>query len=463
MKDRLIKGAILLALACGLAVSHAQAVAFERGTILDSIGVADRQEETFALYLPQGYDPAVPAPVVFIFDPAARGRHAVEFFIPSAEQYGYILVCSNQTRNGPYQQNFAIANRLFTEVFSRFQIDPQRVYTAGFSGGSRLAASIAILTKQIQGVVACGAGLASGSAYLQLSEPYNFSYAGLVGNEDMNYREMINTRNWLSRLNVRNELFQFAGDHKWPPSEELLVAFDWLQLEVFRKGLAPVDTQQVRSIYEKYSRRALNLEASGEPLRAHDEYARLVRNFGPYVGLEDIVGRQGQLVQSKDYRKAKQAWETSQAMEDTLVSRYSDRLYRDIPGHSAGSQAWWHREIGKLEAKRQKADPEQKRMLQRVLNTIWAMAHFRATDDAITPTVPEKAFCLDLCIRVEPEDPMGYLLQMGNYINGNDFDRALDYLEKLLGSGYDNLEFIRNHKPLEPLRGMTRYKELIGN
>ena len=444
----------------GMAAGSSQSMP-ERGTIVDSLRVDNTPKETYALYLPTGYDPAVPAPIVFIFDPAARGRHAVEFFIPAAERYGYILVCSNQTRNGPYDRNFEIANRLFTQVFSRFQIDPKRVYTAGFSGGARLASSIALLTRQVQGVVACGAGMASSPAYFQVSEPDNFSYAGIVGNVDMNYREMVNTRNWLNRLKVSNECFEFAGDHQWPPPEELVLAFDWLQMEAFRKGLIPADTQQVQAIFEKYVRRARDLEATGELLRAFDQYSRVLRTFGPYVGLDSIASRKQQLAETKPYKKARKAWEASQAQEDTLVSRYSSRMYRDIALHNSQVRAWWEREISKLEGQRAKADPERRQMLERVLNNIWAMAHSRATDDAMTPTLPEKAFCLDLCIRTKPSVPLAYFLQMQNYLKGNDPDAALDYLEKLLGSGFSNFEWIRNSKTLEPLRGMARYVEIM--
>jgi len=461
MSGILNRWGFIMALAIGLASGHGQSVGFERGTILDSVKVGDSPLETYALYLPKGYNPEEPAPIVFIFDPAARGRFAVDFFIPAAEQYGYILVCSNHTRNGPYEQNFEIANRLFTEVLSRFQVDPKRIYTAGFSGGSRLASSIAILTKQIQGVVACGAGMASSPVYFQMSELDDFSFAGIVGNVDMNYREMVNTRNWLNRLKVSNELFEYDYGHRWPPPEDLLEAFDWLQLEAYRKKIVPVDTQQVLASYSKALQKARELEASGEPLRAYGAYDRVLSNFRPYVGLDSIANRQKQLAGSKPYKEARKAWEASQAVEDTLVSRYSARLYRDIALHTPGAQAWWEREIGKLEQKQLKADPERQRMFRRVLNNISAMAYSRGTEDGMATTVPEKAFCFDLCIRVQPEAPMGYLLQMENYIRGNDFDTALDYLERLLETGYSNTPFIRSYRPLDPVRGMERYKALI--
>ena len=119
---------------------------YEKSVLIDSIPVSNAVEETFALYLPEAYDAQVLSPILFIFEPAGRGKVGINAFIEAAEAYNYILVCSNNARNGPYDRNFAIASRLFTHVFSRFNIKEKGIYLAGFSGGSRLASSIAALT-----------------------------------------------------------------------------------------------------------------------------------------------------------------------------------------------------------------------------------------------------------------------------------------------------------------------------
>ena len=86
MAGMIHRWAVIIALAGGLAGSRGQSTGFEPGSILDSIRVGSAPDETYALYVPNGYDPNSPSPIVFIFDPAARGRHAVEFFIPAAER-----------------------------------------------------------------------------------------------------------------------------------------------------------------------------------------------------------------------------------------------------------------------------------------------------------------------------------------------------------------------------------------
>ncbi|TXN36064.1 hypothetical protein FVB32_16015 [Flagellimonas hymeniacidonis] len=108
------------------------------------------------------------------------------------------MVCSNDSRNALYDENFEVSNRLFGKVFTEFNIDSNRIYTTGFSCGARLASTIAVFTKKIQGVVACGAGFSNYGGHLPGHE--SFSCAAVIGNEDMNFIEIKKTEGWLDRL-----------------------------------------------------------------------------------------------------------------------------------------------------------------------------------------------------------------------------------------------------------------------
>jgi hypothetical protein len=56
--------------------------------------------QSYALYLPSTYQPGRRWPVLFVFDPGARGANGVQHFQAAAEQFGYIVACSNNSRNG---------------------------------------------------------------------------------------------------------------------------------------------------------------------------------------------------------------------------------------------------------------------------------------------------------------------------------------------------------------------------
>ena len=88
----------------------------------------------------------------------ARGAVPVARFKDAAEKYGYIVVGSNNSRNGP-QPLSEIVSDLWADTHARFSIDDQRVYLAGFSGGARVAISVAFWLKdRVAGVIACGGG-----------------------------------------------------------------------------------------------------------------------------------------------------------------------------------------------------------------------------------------------------------------------------------------------------------------
>src|SRR5512140_3935066 len=75
---------------------------FPRGTIVEKVACLKQPAQTYALYLPSTYDPQIPRPILYCFDPGARGRVPVELFKEPAEKLSYIVVGSNNSRNGPW-------------------------------------------------------------------------------------------------------------------------------------------------------------------------------------------------------------------------------------------------------------------------------------------------------------------------------------------------------------------------
>src|SRR5512137_2989130 len=59
-----------------------------RGKVIESVACADDAEQSYAVYLPTGFDPARTWPVLILFDSGARGPLAVEAFREAAETFG---------------------------------------------------------------------------------------------------------------------------------------------------------------------------------------------------------------------------------------------------------------------------------------------------------------------------------------------------------------------------------------
>src|SRR5689334_804285 len=70
------------------------------GRIIDSVTCAAEPSQSYALFVPANYTASRAWPVIFAFDPGGRGRNPVERYQAAAEQYGFIVAGSNNSRNG---------------------------------------------------------------------------------------------------------------------------------------------------------------------------------------------------------------------------------------------------------------------------------------------------------------------------------------------------------------------------
>lgn len=444
------------ALIIGIAASG-QSTKFPVQEIIDSVYVSQTSRESFSLYLPSGYDLDDNSSVVLIFDPRGRGRIGISPFIQAAETYNHMLICSNDSKNGPYEQNLQITSRLIEKVFSEFNIDEKRIYTAGFSGGARLAASIAIKTQMIQGVVACGAGMSTNDLLFQKN--WNFSYAAIVGDRDMNLTEMIKTKDYIDKLKVSNELFVYDMNHKWPSQEQVLEAFDWLQLEVIKKGVSKQNESSVKEVYSKYLKKAKKFETENELVPAFYEYQRLIDNFSLYLPMDSIRKVMMNLRNSPEFKRQKNERDRIFKEEDALSDMYFKRFYDDLNKKNHNLK-WWEKKIDKMKKDKQNSGSETDKMLDRLLYSVFALAMENVTIEGVD-NLDQAIFCYDICIEIYPEHYILYFKQIDNCLKLNNEEQAINYLQKMLSAGYEDIEAIKANSLFDRLKSNNRYQELI--
>ena len=434
-----------------------QQIELSKSEIIDSVYVSKGSKESYALYIPNQFDNSKLSPIVFIFEPMARGKIGIHPFIKAAEEYGYILVCSNNSRNGPFNQNFKIANRLFEKVFSDFSIDPKRIYTAGFSGGARLASTIAILTQQIQGVIACGAAFSS--YQIGFPDTIDFSYAAIIGDEDMNLLEMYKTKDYITELKVSNQLFVYEMNHKWPSQDQTLFAFDWLEIEAYRKAIIPINKIKIKTIYTSYYEKAKKLEIDNNLLFAVDEYQRIIKTFDKYFKLDSITNTLNKLNKNKKLKKEKKELKSIFEKEIILRNMFSGRFGKDIDKKNINLK-WWESEINKLKKEETSAKSNKKKMFYRLMYNIFSMAIETVNFGEGASSIDQAIFCYDICLIVYPKYKFLYYKQAENYIFKENPEKALDYLEKLISLGYNNMKAIKENKAFDSLKNNIRFIEL---
>jgi len=260
--------------------SIAQRAELPRGQIIPTVTAAADSSQSYALYLPSTYVATKPWPVILAFDPSARGRTPVERYQAAAERYGYIVVGSNTSRNG--RNNDIAVTAMARDVLARFSIDQRRVYTAGMSGGARVALGTALASPGIAGVIASSAGYPDATPKRTLP----FVLFATAGTEDFNHLEM---RRLDEALTTPHRLAIFEGGHTWLSSELATDAVEWLELQAIRSKAAPVNAVYVAANYEKRATTAAAI------VDVTDRYLAWKDIVADFVGLCDVRDAQAQV------------------------------------------------------------------------------------------------------------------------------------------------------------------------
>jgi hypothetical protein len=217
-----------------------------------------------------------------------------EKYQAAAERYGYIVAASNNARNGPHAISAAAAQAVAADVSRRFSINPKRIYLTGFSGGARVALSLALANPSIAGVIASGGGYPDSAPRRHVG----FAIFGTAGAEDFNYLEM---REMDRALSSPHYLAVFPGGHTLPPDDVAMDAIEWMELEAMASGRRARDDALARALLEK--RRARVEAATSLPEKLYLLEA-LTRDFGRMLDVSDEASRLEALKRQRDVRRA---------------------------------------------------------------------------------------------------------------------------------------------------------------
>lgn len=257
----------------------------------------DNPAQSYALYLPPNYSPDREWPILYVFDPFARGEAAVEVYKGAAEKYGYVVAGSNNSKNGPTAEELAAAQALWLDTHRRLAIDKRRVYTSGLSGGARVATSFALYcyTCAIAGVIAHGAGY---PVMQNPKQPVNdhFFYYAAIGDSDFNFPEIMALRKKKEDGNAPCKVKIYPGPHQWAPPEIAEDAIAWMEVKSMQAGIEKPDAAFVKKMFEQTQTEATQAEQRGDVLTEYYALRSLVYDF---QGLEDTTAAADKLAQVK--------------------------------------------------------------------------------------------------------------------------------------------------------------------
>lgn len=249
---------------------------------------------SYAVFVPSQYRSDRAWPLLMAFHPAARGQAFVDLYREAAEDYGYIIVASNISRNGPWAPSLQAATDMARDAGARFSVDPKRVYTTGFSGGGRVAMQLALQSGTIAGVIASGAGFPDA----RVRKTVTFDVAGTIGYADFNYTEL---RALDRGVSSPHRVFYFDGGHTLPPAAVARQALEWLELRAMIRGLRPRDEAAI----ERWWRARLGeVESRTEPEAIAAGLSELAEDFGPVRDTRDVANRAAAMLGSPEVKRA---------------------------------------------------------------------------------------------------------------------------------------------------------------
>jgi dienelactone hydrolase len=444
-------------------VANAEEIA--RGQVIPKVTGKIDAQFSYALYLPSYYTPEKKFPVIYAFEPAARGAYPVERFKEAAEKFGYVIIASNDSRNGlSSKQLLPIINDLFDDTLARFSLDQSRVYLTGFSGGARVALSYALGSKGwVAGVIACGAGFPPDA---QITTDLPFVIFGTVGNEDFNYPEMRTLDETLSKLNITHRFVTFEGTHDWASSELCIKAVEWLELQAMKTNRRQKDEAFIENLWKKNFEEANNAETNGKIYEAFVSFNALAQDFKELKDVSEIEKRVVALRENKIVRQAlkdeKDEIEKQNALVNQLISQGAKIVQADSSERPTMMQDL--RSLAASVRKRAQAEENtsDRRVARRSIRSAFAFYYETATLNFL----PNKKFDLailymEIATELTPKNVFMFVELARVYAVAKQKKKAFQALQKAVEKGFNDLKVLEENKDFDTLRGESDWQKLV--
>lgn len=434
-----------------------------RGRVVERVATRKDPSQTYALYLPSNYTPARRWPILYCFDPLARGAVPVKLFSEAAERFGWVVAGSNNSRNGPLKASLDAAGAMIEDVQTRLSVDTARTYTTGFSGGARQAVLFDFLCRHcLAGVIAAGAGYPSN---FKPTAPVTFALFGVAGTEDFNFPEMKTLDATLARLGATHRFESFDGGHAWPTPELAVAAVEWMELQAVRMGRRQKDEAFTAGVWERRLSEARRLEEGSKLYAAYRAFESLTADFHGLRDTTEAEGKLSALGASKEVRAALKNEAEQLSRQQRLVSELFDLAEKRRGELEVRTQAIADFR-GLVEGLRVKAKAEsdsgERRVARRTLNQVTAHFYEAAANLRQQRARPsEVVAALEVAAEIAiNSSQVFYELAVAHALN-SDKKRALAALRKAFELGFKDATALEREPALEALRGDAEYKRLV--
>ena len=432
------------------------------GTLTERVVCRDRPDQAYALYVPAGATSGKPAPILYLLDARGRALLPIERFRAAADSFGWILASSYNSRSDTKDDpNTPALQAMWRDTHARLAIDPRRAYVGGFSGGARAAAALAAQApREIAGVVACGAGLADGTAPSGFPVPY----FGTCGDRDFNYEEMRALDAALGKAKSPHRIAFFDGGHDWPPPEVADRAIAWLELQAMRSGARRRDEALAARRLADEVAAAAALENAGDPAGAWRRYAEAAEDFrsladtGPAAAKAEALGR------SDAVRKALRDEVRRDDRDRAELRRLAERLRTaakdpEIPPAATLAAALG---IPALRSRAAGGSPEERLSAERLLANLRVETGFYLPEEMLARGDAAHArLMLEVAVEIDPEEPRVYYNLASAEARSGRTRPALRELDRAVAKGFRQFDRLEEDPDFARLREDPEFRRWL--
>lgn len=452
----------LMVLALLLSVSRAQnsSAVLKPGEITEVACAADATQ-SYALYLPSTYSSAKKWPIIYFFDPAGFGRVPLELYKDVAEKYGFVLAGSNNSRNFSADESKTVT-ALWQDTQSRIAVDPRRIYTGGFSGGARVAGSVALSCSfcQIVGVIAEGAGYPSNQDTSWDKLLYYFA----VGDHDFNWPEVMTVRRDREQYNQPYRVRVFSGSHQWAPPEAVEDAVQWFILNAMKSHDLPPNQDFIQRRFVQNQQEATDAEKRKEVLDQLAAYRSLVSDFS---GLRNVSEAQKNLAALKKSSELKAALKNEEkeiqeqfVLEDQISPSLSDFLDENTADPNQLRMDIIQGMIGlKNEADHSK-DETKRLVASRAFDHLWVEGIESGQQNLQAEHFEKAENCFNLMREVQ-DNPLPYILLAKTHAAAGKPKEAIADLRNAIRKGFNDAAVIASDKQLQTLKSDPDFQTVL--
>jgi hypothetical protein len=230
-------------------------------------GRGSKPDTSFVVYIPNKLDLKKRHPWILGFSPTGNGQDVVGAMSQACDDNDWILVASNNSRNGiPFDAIEPSVLDTINTATRTLAVDPSRMYAGGLSGGAQVSHWLMAKHPQYLHGAIINCGKIEPSLKQQLGYPSGKDVFFLTNPQDFRYKEIAADCQFISSRGCATRWLEFPGGHNWASPGYFSTAMRWLDQQAKRRqALIAVSAKPKSPPTEKLKEQLAAEESSVSP------------------------------------------------------------------------------------------------------------------------------------------------------------------------------------------------------